>query len=144
MIILDTNVVAKLMRPHPEPRVVTWLRTQPVVQLATTTITLAEVGVGLARLPESRRRFTLEAKFKAFVSRGLGPRVFGFDQGAAEIYGELVAERERAGRPLDGFDGLIAAIARAQDAAVATRNIGDFGGCGVELVDPWSADLDAG
>src|SRR3954470_24293576 len=81
MIVLDTNVVSELMRPQPEMRVMAWLQTQAIQELATTTITLAEIGLGLARLPESRRRFNLETKFQAFISRGLarawtaGPRV---------------------------------------------------------------------
>src|SRR3954447_16577647 len=118
MIVLDTNVVSELMRPQPEPRVMAWLQAHPLHDLATTTITLAEIGVGLARMPESRRRFTLESKFQAFVSRGLGPLVFGIDAAAAAVYGEVVVARERAGRPLSGFDGLIAAIARVRDAAI--------------------------
>ena len=138
MIVLDTNVVSELMRPQPEPRVLAWLQTQPLQDLATTTITIAEIGVGLARLPESRRRFNLETKFHTFVARGLGPRVFGFDAAAASVYGELVATRERGGRPLNGFDGLIAAIARARDATVATRNVSDFEGCGVAVANPWN------
>src|SRR3954453_12757676 len=129
MIVLDTNVVSELMRPHPEPRVMAWLQAQPPQDLATTTITLAEIGVGLARMPESRRRFNLETKFQAFVARGLGPRVLGFDAAAAAVYGEMVAMRERGGRPLNGFDGLITAIARARGATVATRNLSDFEGC---------------
>ena len=137
MIVLDTNVVSELMRPQPEPRVLAWLQTQPLQDLATTTITLAEIGVGLARLPESRRRFNLETKFHTFVARGLGPRVFGSDAAAASVYGEMVATRERGGRPLNGFDGLIAAIARAKDAVIATRNIDDFADCGVPIVNPW-------
>ena len=114
MIVLDTNVVSELMRPHPEPRVIAWLQAQPLQDLATTTITVAEIGVGLARMPESRRRFNLETKFQTFIARGLGPRVFGFDAAAAAAHGELVVTRERGGRPLNGFDGLIAAIARAR------------------------------
>ena len=137
MIVLDTNVVSELMRPQPEPRVMAWLQAHPLQDLATTTITLAEIGVGLARLPESRRRFNLETKFQTFVTRGLGPRVFGFDVTAAAVYGEMVATRERGGRPLNGFDGLIAAIARARDAVIATRNVGDFADCGVPVMNPW-------
>ena len=137
MILLDTNVISEVMRAQPEPHVLAWLQAQAIQELATTTITLAEIGVGLARMPESRRRFSLETKFQAFVSRGLGPRVFGFDAVAASVYGELVATRERRGRPLNGFDGLIAAIAHSQDAAIATRNVGDFADCGVSVVNPW-------
>src|SRR4051812_18448732 len=98
MIVLDTNIVSEVMRPRPEPRVMAWLQAQAIQELATTTITLAEIGLGLARLPESRRRFNLETKFQAFISRGLGPRVFGFDAAAAAVYGEMAAVRERGGR----------------------------------------------
>jgi len=143
MIVLDTNVVSELMRPQPEPHVMAWLQAQPLQELATTTITLAEIGVGLARMPESRRRFNLETKFQTFVARGLGPRVFGFDGAAAAVYGEMVATSERGGRPLNGFDGLIAAIARARGATVATQNVSDFADCGVAIVNPWD-DPDAG
>src|SRR4051794_31500253 len=137
MIVLDTNIVSEVMRPRPEPRVMDWLQAQAIQELATTTITLAEIGLGLARLPESRRRFNLETKFQTFVARGLGPRVYGFDAAAASVYGEMAAARERGGRPLSGFDGLIAAIALARDAVIATRNVGDFADCGVLIVNPW-------
>lgn len=144
MIVLDTNVVSEVMRPQPEARVVAWLRAQPIQELATTTITLAEIGVGLARLPESRRRFALEGRFHSFVSRGLGPRVFGFDADAAAAYGEMVAGRERRGRPFQGFDGLIAAVALARDATIATRNVRHFEGCGLRIVNPWNVPPSTG
>jgi predicted nucleic acid-binding protein len=47
------------------------------------------------------------------------------------------AFRERGGRPLNGFDGLIAAIASSRDAVIATRNVPDFADCGVPIVNPW-------
>jgi toxin FitB len=73
----------------------------------------------------------------------LGPRVFAFDAAAAAVYGEMAAARERVGRPLNGIDGLIAAIAQARDAIIATRNVGDFTDCGVAIVNPWD-NPDAG
>src|SRR3954453_18609209 len=110
MIVLDTNVVSEMMKPERHPNVRAWMRAQAVHELATTTITLAEIGYGLARLPEGRRRFELETNLQAFVVRGLGPRVFSFNRAAAQVYGEMVVARERIGRPFEGFDGLIAAI----------------------------------
>ena len=141
MIILDTDVMSELMRRERHPNVRTWLRAQPVEALATTTITLAEIGYGLARLPDGRRRFELEASFQTLVTRGLGRRVLDFDARAAQVYGDMVAVRDAAGRPFRGFDGLIAAIARARDATLATHNIADFEGCGAPLIDPWDEDV---
>jgi hypothetical protein len=62
--------------------------------------------------------------------------VLAFDEGAAAQYADVVCERERAGRPIGVADAQIAAICRALDAALATRNTGDFLGTGIKLVNP--------
>ncbi len=41
------------------------------------------------------------------------------------------------GRPIGSFDAQIAAIAHSQGMALATRNVPDFDGIGVTLIDPW-------
>jgi len=139
MIILDTNVISELMRAIPDPAVVGWLAAQPLPELATTTINLAEIRHGLARLPFGRRRRDLEMKFNSFALRGFSNRVLDFDATAADVYGDLVVGRERAGRRLEGFDGLIAAIAKSRALPIATRNTEDFEGCGIDTINPWSA-----
>jgi predicted nucleic acid-binding protein len=137
MIILDTNIISELMRAEPEPLVVHWIDAQPLRQLATTAINIAEIRRGLARLPLGRRRRNLEIKFDGFAARAFAGRVFDFDTTAADAYGDVVVARERIGRPLDGFDGLIAAIARSRGATIATRNVGDFDECGIAVTNPW-------
>jgi len=139
VIVLDTNVISEVMRPDPDARVTAWLRSQPLGSLATTSVTIAEIRYGLARLSQGRRRMDREAKFEAFLSRGFSDRVYGFDVEAANVYGELIATRERAGRPLEGFDGLIAAIARVRGCTVATRDAADFDGCRVPIINPWDS-----
>ena len=140
MIILDTNVISELMSPSPEPLVLQWLRTQPLGEIATTSINLAEIRYGLARLPNGRRRRDLETRFDTFASRGFGPRVYDFDRAAAAAYADLAVLRENSGRRLEGFDGLIAAIAAVRGAAIATRNARDFTGCGITVISPWNID----
>ena len=139
MIILDTNVISEIMRPDPARSVLGWVDEQPISELATTTINIAEIRYGLARLRFGRRRIDLETRFDSFIGRGLANRVFDFDAAAANAYGDLVAAREQVGRPLEGFDGLIAAIALSRALPIATRNTGDFEGCGIEVLDPWSS-----
>jgi predicted nucleic acid-binding protein len=139
MIIVDTNVISELMRRRPEPIVVDWFRARSLREIATTTINLAEIRRGLARLPFGRRRGELEVTFNSLAARGFANRIFDFDAPAADAYGELVAERDRAGHPVEGFDGLIAAIAKSRGLPVATRNIGDFDGCGIAVISPWDA-----
>jgi predicted nucleic acid-binding protein len=65
-------------------------------------------------------------------------RILPFDRPAARAYATIAAERRAAGRPISQFDCQIAAIARAREATVATRNTSDYEGCGIELIDPWT------
>lgn len=139
MIILDTNIISEVMRATPEPAVVRWLDKQPVRQLATTTINLAEIKRGLARLPVGQRRRGFETRFDGFATHSFAGRILEFDEAAANAYGDLVVARERAGRPMEGFDGLIAAIAKSRRMPLATRNVRDFDGCGIDVICPWDA-----
>lgn len=136
MIILDTNVVSELMRPEPAPGVASWVRERDRRELRTTVITLAEVRYGIARLPDGRRKEVLLAAadeiFAAFADQ-----VLQVDAAAAEQYAVIASSRERAGRPISGFNALIAAVCRSRGAALATRNVSDFDGTGIELIDPW-------
>ena len=91
---------------------------------------------GLARLPEGPRRAGLLERAEALFGE-TQERLLVFDARAADRYGELVAGRERAGRPLSVPDGIIASIAWAHRAGVATRNVRDFDGCGISVVNPY-------
>ena len=139
MIILDTNIISEVMRATPDPAVLRWLAAQPLSEFATTTINLAEVRYGLARLPFGRRRRDLEIKFDSFALRGFANRVLDFDAQAADVYGDLVVAREHAGRRVEGFDGLISAIAKSRGLPIATRNTSDFEGFGIAVINPWNA-----
>lgn len=137
MIVVDTNVVSELMRPSPARAVTTWLLAHDGRELFTTSITLAEIRYGIERLPAGQRqrqlRETAQKVFTAFADQ-----VLPFDRLAAVQYGSLVADRESAGSPIDGFDAQIASICRSRDAALATRNTTDFKGTGIDLIDPWA------
>lgn len=137
MIILDTNVLSELMKPTPAAEVVEWVAAQPAASLCTTSITQAEVLHGLMLLPPGRRRRALEAAATSMFAEDFGGRILGFGTDAAPPYARIASDRRRAGRPISHFDAQIAAIARSTGAAIATRNLTDFDGCGVTLVDPW-------
>lgn len=141
MILLDTNVLSELMRPAPDPAVLRWLDGQPPDGLATTTICVAELGAGLAVLPTGARQQDLRARAATLLSQGFGERIYGFDLNAAAAYGDLLAMRRRAGLSASGFDLLIAAIAYTRNMVVATRNIADFEGCGLRLLNPWDGPV---
>lgn len=138
MIILDTNVVSETMKPAPEPRVIDWLNRQEVSTLYLTTISLAELRFGIARLPPRERRDDLEARLERMLSEVFAGRVLGFDAAASVAFGTLYAIAERNGQAVGFADGAIAAIAAANGYPVASRDIAPFKSMGVEVIDPWT------
>jgi len=139
VIVLDTNVISELMRAAPEPRVVAWVASQTRAQLYTTYINQIEVLYGIALLPEGRRRDALRAAAQGVFAHDFAGRVLSFDAAAAGRYMDIMLSRRRMGKPIEGFDALIAAIAMGAGAAVATRDVGGFGDCGLEIINPWAA-----
>ena len=138
MIILDTNVVSEPLRAEPEPAVLAWLDAQAPATLCLTSITLAELLAGVAALPAGRRRNKLAQALTEQVLPLFEGRVLAFDAQAAHAYARVQAGAQAAGNPISFADGAIAAIAAAHGFAVATRNVRDFNGTGVEVVDPWA------
>jgi toxin FitB len=139
MIVLDTNVVSEVMGRRPAARVLEWLNAQDQRQLAITAVTAAELLYGIARLDDGVRKVQLAGEARGVVREDFSGRVLPFDAEAAEHYADLVAGRERRGRPIDIADAQIAAICRRHDAALATRNVRDFEHTGIEVLDPWTA-----
>lgn len=136
MIVIDTNVISEMMRDGPDPVVLAWAAT--VGRLHTTAITLAEVEYGIARLPAGRRRDQL-SRAATDVFADFQDVILPFDVRAAYRYAEVVANREARGDPIATADAQIAAVCAARNAALATRNTGDFESTGIQLVNPWQA-----
>jgi predicted nucleic acid-binding protein len=139
VILLDTNVISELMRPRPDTAALAWMARQSRLDIYTTSITKAEIFYGIAVLPEGRRKTSLASDAQRMFAEDFGGRVLPFDEDAAAHFAEIAAGRRRAGMSLDVPDMQIAAIALATGAAVATRNVGDFEGSGVAIIDPWAA-----
>lgn len=137
MIIVDTNVVAEMMKAEPASEVVSWLNGQDTSTLFLTAITLGEIGYGLEILPRGKRRLHLEQGFERVIADAFTGRILAFDEEAAGQYGLVMGRRKAIGRPLSIPDGQIAAIARAKHSAVATRNVKDFDHCGIQIVNPF-------
>jgi toxin FitB len=137
MIIVDTNVLSEEMKPAPAASVLAWFRRQGAVDLFTTAVCQAEILVGVAMLPNGRRKSDLEAVARSVLGLFIG-RILPFDSGAAAAYAEIVATRQKIGRPINDFDAQIAAIARSRDMALATRNASDFAGIDLRVIDPWA------
>ena len=139
MILLDTNILSELMRAAPEAAVEQWLADQPAASVFISAITEAELRYGLALMPPGKRRSALAVEIENMLGEDFSGRILPFDSPAAVAFAEIAAERRQAGRPISQADAQIAAIARSRGAALATRNVPDFEGCGVEIINPWSS-----
>lgn len=137
MIVLDTNVVSELMRDNAHAEVLAWMDERPTRELFVTAVTEAEIRTGIAFLPEGKRRKGLGEAAEQVLNNLFAGRVLPFDSSAARAYAEIAAARRAAGRPISQADGQIAAIAGSRGMAVATRNVGDFEGMGIDIIDPW-------
>lgn len=141
MIVLDTNVLSELMRPAPDAKVCDWFDAQVPGQLWISSITVAEILLGIARLPEGKRKTGLRQMADELFAVDFAGRIIPFDNLAASHYAELAAAREMAGKPISMADAQIAAICKSAPngfAALATRNSKDFIGLGLILINPWS------
>ena len=138
MFVLDTNVVSEFMRDSPNPEVLAWLDAQFTGTLFVTAITEAEIRTGIAILPSGERQRGLDAAAERAFSVLFSERVLSFDSDAARAYAVIASSRRAAGHPIGQADCQIAAIARSQGASVVTRDVEDFEGCGIEIVDPWT------
>ena len=137
MILLDTNVVSEVMKARPAEAVLAWLNSQESEKLYVSAITIGEITYGLRILPDGKRRSGLRERFEQFIGQGFDQRVLAYDESAARLYGELMGDRKELGRPTSVPDGQIAAIARRDRLAVATRNVLDFENCGIDVTNPF-------
>ena len=142
MILLDTNVLSEALKLEPEPRVVAWLdRRFP--ECAISTITIFELRAAIELLSRGQRRDALEQAISRLVRR-FGARVYPFDAASAEAAATLLSKARAAGLGLHQIpaklaDLQIAGVAAAYGLDLATRNVGDFQGVGLNLIDPWAA-----
>ena len=115
-----------------------WLDAQEPLSVYTTTITQAEILYGIEALPRGKRQTRLATAAEQTFAEDYRGRILPFDEEAARRFGKIMTTRSAAGRPISQFDAMIAAIARCHGASLATRNIVDFEGCGIQLINPWT------
>jgi predicted nucleic acid-binding protein len=137
VIVLDTNVLSELMKPAPELTVVKWLDAQLDSQVFLPTITKAEIELGIALLPNGKRKDTF-TRLAGALFEEFRDRILPFDAGAASCYANLVATARKAGRIISVEDAQIAAITQANRLTLATRNTKDFEFIpDLLLINPW-------
>ena len=138
MILLDTNVVSALMRES-ETRVSKWLDQQPASSIWITSVTVMEIRYGLQIMASGRRREDLANAFQDVLEKDIEERIAPFDTAAGQKAANLMAARKIRGQIAEIRDTLIAGIAMATRATLATRNTAHFVDLSVPVINPWTA-----
>lgn len=136
-LILDTCAASEWVKAQPNPGWMQWVARVPEPCLFLSSISIAEIRFGAERQAPGHQRARLEHWLASLPDR-FGERLLPVDIAVANSWGVLVARRAVAGRPISPFDALIAATAQVHSLAVVTRDVDDFRGCGVAVVNPWS------
>ena len=135
--LLDTNIPSELMRPRPEPKVQHWIAAQDIGTLFVSVVSIGELETGFATMRDAARRARLEASLERYLALLFVGRVLPVTKAIAVRWGRLDGMRQMAGRPLSAPDGMIAATALEHGLMLVTRNVKDFAGLGVDLLNPW-------
>jgi hypothetical protein len=122
--LLDTNVLSELTKPAPFAGLLDWLE-ENEPETALSVISLGEMAAGIGRLPEGKRRRSLERALK-FLREDYAGKILDFNEGVAVEWGRLVAAAGRKGRQLSVLDSQIEATAVHFGLTVVTRNEADF------------------
>lgn len=137
MILVDTNVWSEALRIQPNHQVQTWAdKNTPHLWLSTTVI--GELLSGAYKLPDGKRKQAFLSNYDNLIAGQL-EKIVDFDLPAAREYGSILAFLHNAGRNPTTADAQIAAIAKSRGMGLATRNVKDFEGLDIELINPWEA-----
>jgi tRNA(fMet)-specific endonuclease VapC len=131
--VLDTNAASAMMRG--DARVLTRLRNSNKRDVSVLQPVLAEIAYGIERLPRSKRRTSLEARFE--LVRSELPRAEWSDA-VSERFGIIKAQLEKRGRRIEDFDAAIAAHALATGAILVSANAADMLRAPGLVVEDWS------
>lgn len=136
MIVLDTNIVSELEKPKADVFVHHWLAFTGIENTYLCGPVMMEKAYGA----EKYRLKSGSERYVASLARLRGEyanRMLLLDNAASELAGRLRAVRESRGRPLSIGDAMIAAICIVHGATLATRNVRDFDGLDLKLVNPF-------
>lgn len=137
--LLDTNIISNVTKPSPSESLLAWMAEQADENLFIASLVVAELWYGIQEKPGGKKRRQLEDWF----SGPEGPqalfagRVLPFDDRAGLIWGRLMAEGAKSGRPRSALDMILAAVAEANDCVVVTDNEKHF--VGLKFINPLRA-----
>lgn len=137
--LVDTCLISELVKPRPDPNVLSWIETVDEGRLYLSVLTLGELAKGIAKLPDSPRKDKLLQWVEQDLKDRFAGRILPIEADVAMVWGSLQGGAERAGEKLPVIDALLTATAAIHQLTIATRNVADFTRCGATVFNPWNA-----
>lgn len=135
--LLDTCVLSEAVKKNPNRGVIDWLEAADELSLYLSVISFGELQKGVSRLPESRRRRSLQSWVDEKLARRFGGRTLDIERRVATRWGELSGRAEKKGRKVPVLDGLLAATALESELTVVTENVEHFRESECPVLNPW-------
>ena len=136
--LLDTNVLSELRRSKPEARVLTFIASQPLDRLYTSTVTLAEIRFGIELVGDAGRRAELSEWLTHKVRPMFEGRILAVSEDVMFKWRLLVEEGRKAGHTFSQPDLIIAATALHHGVTVVSRDTSDYARARVPVFNPWT------
>jgi toxin FitB len=135
--LLDTNVLSELRRPRPEPKVVAFVAAQPLDLMFVSTVTLAEIRVGIELVSDANRRVELNEWLTHKVRPMFEQRILPVSEDVMFKWRLLVEDGRKSGHTFTQPDLIIAATGLHHGLTVVTRDTSDYAKTRVALLNPW-------
>lgn len=135
--LLDTCVISELVSKRPNSKVVEFVDSLDDNDVYLSVLTIGEITKGIEKLPRSKRKQELHTWLREDLLVRFSEKIIPIDNEVVTEWGLLTARLELAGISMPAIDSLIAASALSYAVALVTRNVDDFKGAGIEIVNPW-------
>jgi predicted nucleic acid-binding protein len=137
--LIDTNVISEFVKATPSANVLLWMRAARPETLFASVVTFGEIRLGIENMPVGKRRSDLENWLAVGLPGWFQSQLLPVTKEIADQWGRLTISAKRRGMMLSTTDGLIAATALEHGMTLVTRNVKDFVGLGVSILNPWDA-----
>jgi toxin FitB len=135
--LLDTCVISELVAKQVNPKVVEFVDSLDSDDVYLSVITIGEIAKGIEKLPKSKRKQELHTWLTEDLLVRFDEKTVPLDTDVLLEWGLLAARLESKGKILPVMDSLIAATVLTHKFALVTRNVDDFNGADLEIINPW-------
>jgi toxin FitB len=135
--LLDTCVISELVAKQVNPKVVEFVDSLDSDDVYLSVITIGEIAKGIEKLPKSKRKQELHTWLTEDLLVRFDERIVPLDTDVLLEWGSLAARLESQGKILPAMDSLIASTVLTHKFALVTRNVDDFNGADLEIINPW-------